>query len=177
MANHFERCMDAVFTNPLGRPPVTDDSKLRCSRCRWAHADCVYIRCGHMRTFHVLSPWFTTTDVCAICAAQDDVRQFVEKKADQPFRCPICDEVVMERIDIRVDGLNKHEGYRERLCIVNAILSKVLSDACMNCYMPSPVSYPLILNAADVDAYLSKSEDELKMIVMRTLYAVLEETK
>lgn len=114
-------------------------------------------------------------DLCGICAAQEDLRQFVEKKADQPFKCPVCDEQVIERIDVRKDGLNDHNGYRERLSIVNAVLTRVLSDACKNCYMISPVSYPLILNPADVDRYLSTHEDELKLTVVRSLCAVLED--
>ena len=104
---------------------------------------------------------------------QDDIIQFVRKTADQPFKCPVCDEQVIERYDIRMDGVNDDDGYKERLAIVTAVLVRILSDACKNCYMIAPVSYPLILNHEDVDLYLSRSEDELKEIVMKCLRDVL----
>lgn len=98
------------------------------------------------------------------------------EKADQHYQCPVCDALVMERIDVHVQGVNDHEGYRERLHIVNSVVTRVLSDACKHCYMISPVSYPLICNSYDVNIYLSKSTQELEMIVMQSLQAVLKDT-
>lgn len=117
---------------------------------------------------------FTIAGVCGICAAREDVRQFVQGNADQPFKCPVCDDHVHERITVIIGTVNESDGYHERLRIVNDVLTCLLSEACKDCYMISPVSYPLISNPYDIDRYHAKSEDVLKRWVLKCVYKVLK---
>ena len=100
--------------------------------------------------------------------------QFVQGNADLPYKCPVCEEHVHERISVIVGNVNNHDGYHERLKIVNDVLTRLLSEACKDCYMLSPVSYPLISNPNDVDRYHERSEDELKQWVLKCVCKVLK---
>lgn len=87
-------------------------------------------------------------------------------------QCPVCGEVINTREIVHVQFVNAHKLYEERLRTMNDVVSQILSKACYYCYMPLPVTYPLITNEKDCENYLSLSAEELKRQVAQCFLKV-----
>ena len=86
------------------------------------------------------------------------------------LKCVVCSEHVLTREKVLVPLVNSNDSYQDRLEMMNNVVFRVFADACYNSFMPLPVTYPLITNERDCDAYMLLSAEQLKLKVAQYMY-------
>ena len=87
-------------------------------------------------------------------------------------QCPVCGEIITTREKVHVPCVNAYKPYEERLRTMDEVVFRILSKACYYCYMPLPITYPLITNEKDCENYMNLSAEELKRQVAQCFYRI-----